>query len=228
MKRWITTFCLALALVLVSLAHPQPACAVYLLDYGDDINVQVKDFPQYSYTGAIRPDGQIAIPFVGEIEVAGLTTSQVASRMTTILHRFVREPLVTVTITQLRPRYAMVLGEVRTPGRVELNRPHPTVLDMIGAAGGFTNRAVRNQVILLHGEGAQAQHYVIDVEKMLKTADLSDNLEVQSGDRIEVQEVWYPDFQQWLTAAQPIISLISTIVLVIGLYNTVAASSGQK
>ena len=69
-----TTLSLAFALVTASLALPRPALAVYLLDYGDQIAIQVKDFPQYSYSGAIRPDGMIAIPFVGDVEVTGRTT----------------------------------------------------------------------------------------------------------------------------------------------------------
>jgi polysaccharide export outer membrane protein len=224
LRRWFTTLGLAVALMSATLAAPPPAMAVYLLDYGDQINVLVKDFPQYSYTGPIRPDGRIAIPFVGEIDVAGLTTSQVSAQMTPILARFVRDPQVTVTITMLRPRYVMVLGEVHTPGKVEINRPHPTVLDMIAASGGFTPRAVRNQVVLLHGDGAQAQHYIIDIEKMLKTADLTDDMEVQPGDRLQVPEVWYPNLTEFVAVLTPVVSIITTVALLIGFYNAAANS----
>src|SRR5436309_3236902 len=105
-QRLLTSLILALALVCIGL--PKPALAVYLLDYGDSISVQVKDFPQYNYVGAVRPDGLISIPFVGDIEVGGLTTGQAGLRLTTVLKKVLRDPIVTVTITQLRPRYAMV------------------------------------------------------------------------------------------------------------------------
>lgn len=226
MKRWLTTLGLVLSLTTASFVLSPPAEAVYQLDYGDNISVLVKDFPQYSYTGPIRPDGMIAIPFVGEVEVAGLTTSQVGSRMTRLIEHFVRDPQVTVTITQLRMRSVMVLGQVVHPGRVDINRPHVTVLDAIGASGGFTPRAVRNQVILLHGEGANAQHYVIDVDKMLRTADLSDNMELQADDRIEVPEVWYPDFAAIASSIAPVISLVTSAAVLFALYNQ--ASGGTK
>jgi polysaccharide export outer membrane protein len=212
---------------LICLDPGRPAFAVYLLDYGDAISVQVKDFPQYNYTGAVRPDGLISIPFVGDIEVGGLTTGQASARLTTVLKKVLREPIVTVTITQLRPRYAMVVGQVVTPGRVELNRPHPTVLDVIGGAGGFTHRAVRSQVVVLRGEGAGALHYVVDVEKMLRTADLSENIEIQPGDRINVPEVWYPNLPEILAAVTPVITAISTLVSLVALYNALSAQTNR-
>jgi polysaccharide export outer membrane protein len=187
--------------------------------------VQVKDFPQYSYTGAIRPDGLISIPYVGDVEVTGLTTTQVASRMGLLLKKFVRDPIVTVTLTTLRPRYAMVMGEVHSPGRVELSLPHPTVLDLIAGAGGFTRRAVRDRVVILRGEGPRAQAYVVDVEKMLKTADLSQNFEVLPGDRIAVPEVWYPNMPEIMATVSPFISVLASVVSLIGIYNVLSQQS---
>jgi protein involved in polysaccharide export with SLBB domain len=96
---------------------------------------------------------------------------------------------------------------------------------MIAATGGFTPRAVRNQVLLLHGDGGQAQHTVIDVEKMLKTADLTDDLEVQPGDRLQVPEVWYPNILEIMAVITPIVSLITTVALLIGLYNSAAGNN---
>jgi polysaccharide export outer membrane protein len=222
-QRLITTFILALALI--CLGPVRPALAVYLLDYGDAIAIQVKDFPQYNYSGAIRPDGLISIPFVGDIEVGGLTTGQATARLTTVLKKVLRDPIVTVTLTTLRPRYAMVLGQVVQPGRVELNRPHPTVLDVIGTAGGFTPRAVKNQVVVLRGEGARAQHYTVDVERMIKTADLSENIEILPGDRVSVQEVWYPNMPEILATIAPFISAVTTLVGLVALYSTISAQS---
>ncbi|MDB5097324.1 MAG: polysaccharide export protein [Cyanobacteria bacterium RYN_339] len=223
MQRLITTFVLALALI--CLGTTRPAFAVYLLDYGDAIAIQVKDFPQYNYAGAVRPDGLISIPFVGDIEVGGLTTGQATTRLTTVLKKFLRDPIVTVTLTTLRPRFAMVLGQVNSPGRVELNRPHPTVLDVIGAAGGFTHRAVRTEVIILRGEGTRASHYTVDVERMLKTADLSQNIEVLPGDRVSVPEVWYPNLPEIMATIAPTIAAFTTLISLIAIYNSLSAQS---
>jgi polysaccharide export outer membrane protein len=218
--RLITSFLLALALVCMGPA--KPAFAVYQLDFGDVIQVQVKDFPQYNYGGPVRPDGLISIPFVGDIEVGGLTTGQAATRLTTVLKKVLRDPIVTVTITALRPRYAMVLGQVTTPGRVELNRPHPTVLDVIGQAGGFTPRAARGQVTVLRGEGARATSYTVDVDHMLKTADLTQNIEILPGDRISVAEVWYPDMQAIMNTITPYLNFVTTLVTVVTLYQVLS------
>lgn len=226
LKRWLTTVALTLALLAPSLAKPKPAEAVYLLDYGDSVSIHVKDFAQFDYAGAVRPDGLVSIPYVGDVEVAGLTTSQVVTRLTTLLRRQLRDPIVTVSITTMRPRYVMVLGEVGHPGRVEMNQPHLTVLDAIAASGGFTQRAVKNQVVLLHGDGAQARHYVIDVDKMLRTADLTDNLELSPDDRIQVPETWWPNVENWVQTITPVVTLITSLAVLIGLY--VQASNYQS
>jgi polysaccharide export outer membrane protein len=222
--RLFTTLTLVLALTVLQLGLPAPAWALYQLDYGDSIAVIVKDAPQYATTAQIRPDGAITVPFVGDVEVAGLTPFQVGERIEKLLSRYVRSPQVSVSVLQFRSWAVSLFGEVSRPGNVTMPaaRVTPTVMDALAQAGGFTERANRSEVVLLRGSGPDAKRYIVNVERMLKTGDFSENLALQDRDKIMVYEVWYPDIRESLTVITTTASVIAALSFIFGAYNRAA------
>lgn len=215
---WQAACALALALVL-SLGLPLPAQALYRLDFGDSVNVTVQGHPEYSTSAAIRPDGMISVPTVGEVLAVGLTPDALGQRIKALVARYVREPIVFCVVTQLRPREIYVLGQVRNPGRILLTRANPTILDAVSAAGGFTTRAVDDKVVVLRGDGEAMERIEVNVRGILRGYDFSGNMVVLPGDRIVVNEVWWPDFQGIMTVLAPIIAFVSLLGLVFNFYN---------
>jgi polysaccharide export outer membrane protein len=222
--RLFTTLTLVLALTVLELGLPAPAWALYQLDYGDSIVVTVKDAPQYATTAQIRPDGAITVPYVGDVEVAGLTPSQVGERIEKLLSRYVRSPQVSVSVSQFRSWAVSLFGEVSRPGNVTVPvaRVTPTVMDALAQAGGFTDRANRSEVVLIRGTGPDAKRYVVNVEHMLKTGDFSENLALQDRDKIMVYEVWYPDIRESLGVITTTASVIAALSIIFGAYNRAA------
>jgi polysaccharide export outer membrane protein len=222
--RLLTTLTLVLALTVLQLGLPAPAWALYLLEYGDSIAVTVKDAPQYATTAQIRPDGAITVPYVGDVEVAGLTPFQVGERIEKLLSRYLRSPQVSVAVQSFRSWEVSLFGEVGRPGNVTMAaaRINPTVMDALAQAGGFTNRANRSEVVLIRGSGPDAKRYVVNVERMLKTGDFSENLALQDRDRIMVYEVWYPDIRESLSVITTTASVIAALSIIIGAYNRAA------
>lgn len=218
---WQAGCAIALALAL-SLGLPLPAQALYRLDYGDSVNVTVQGHPEYSTAAAIRPDGMISVPTVGEVLAIGLTPEALGQRIKALVARYVREPIVFCVVTQLRPREIYVLGQVRNPGRILLTRANPTILDAVSAAGGFTNRAVDDKVVVLRGDGEAMERIEVNVRGILRGNDFSGNMVVLPGDRIVVNEVWWPDFQGIMTVLAPIIAFVSLLGLVFNFYNFLA------
>jgi polysaccharide export outer membrane protein len=210
---------LVLALALVGV-WPMPAKAVYLLAFGDGISLTVQGHPEYSVASVIRADGMVTVPVLGEVLASGLTTEALAQKVGGLLTRYVQQPMVFCVLTQPRPKVIFVVGQVRNPGRVELNRARPTVLDAIAGAGGFTPRAAQERVAVLRGDGYEVQRFEVNVQKMLRQADFSQNEEVMAGDRILVEEVWWPDVPAFLTAVAPVVSLVSLLILALGYYNS--------
>lgn len=226
MQRLFTTLLLAAALLVVQLGLQTPAWALYQLAYGDSISITVKDAPQYSVGAAIRPDGAVTVPFLGDLEVVGLTPSQVGERIEKLVARFVRNPQVSVTVTSFRGRQVTILGQVARVGNVTVPPAaiSPTIVDAIAAAGGFTDRANRSEVMIIRGDGPNAQRIVIDVDRMVKTGDFSQNIAVEERDKIVVPEVWYPDYRQATGAIATVASVFASIAVILALYNR---ASGQ-
>lgn len=223
MPRLLIAALLSLAIV----SAPTPAHAVYFVDQGDTLSIQVKDTPQYSYVGQIRPDGVITIPFLGEVEVAGLTTGQVENRVKAALKAYLRNPEVSVSVTGFRPQYVTVLGQVARPGVIQIPRPKPTLFDILAAAGGMTERAVSWEVVVLRGTGPNAKTYTVNVQEMERTANFENNIAIEPGDRIQVREVWWPDLREWRRDIVAVLGFFASIAALLALYDRASRGSGQ-
>ncbi|SHH09570.1 polysaccharide export outer membrane protein [Bradyrhizobium erythrophlei] len=108
---------------------------VYRLAPGDRIAVMV--FGQAELSGDILVDGagNILLPFIGPIEVKGLTVDECQQRIhDQLANGILKQPSVSVRVSELRPLY--VLGDVRVPG-VYPFRYGSTVKSVVAAAGGF-------------------------------------------------------------------------------------------
>jgi polysaccharide export outer membrane protein len=113
----------------------------YTLGVGD--KVRIITFGNEALTGEFRinDSGQIAMPLLGSIPAAGLTTEKLQSDIASELEsrNLLHKPNVSVEITEYRPVF--VLGEVNRPGEYPY-KPGMTVLSAVSTAGGFTYRAV--------------------------------------------------------------------------------------
>ena len=131
---------------------PNPA---YHLGAGDQVRVIV--FGQDQITGQFRVNdaGSIAVPLIGLVHAAGLTTAQLQEAIAANLKRaeIVREPNVSVEVLAYRPVF--ILGEVKLPGQYPF-QPGMTVLTAVAVAGGFTYRAVTGRATILRVEGGRS------------------------------------------------------------------------
>lgn len=104
---------------------------------GDTLGISLQGIPDPSqHNVQIDDSGLITLPFIGGIEVVGLTISQLSSRIKSayVEQDFYRAIDVSVTVTE---RFVYVGGEVQNPGRIEWT-PDLTMTKAIQAAGGFT------------------------------------------------------------------------------------------
>lgn len=110
---------------------------------GDMVSVQVFDTPELSSEGArVSQSGQVSLPVLGMVQIAGLNTEQAARRIETELRTrgIMVDPHVTVSVVEYATQGATMLGEVKAPG------VYPTfggrrLLDMIALAGGVATSA---------------------------------------------------------------------------------------
>ena len=103
---------------------------------GDQLNVQVYGEPTLSQTVTVLDDGTVEYPMVGKVVVGGKTPPQASDAIRDALLRYVRHPMVTVSLSQAGQNNVLVLGNVKTPGKY-LVRSGAHLSDAIAAAGGL-------------------------------------------------------------------------------------------
>lgn len=140
--------------------------AQYRLGSDDVIEVFVWKEPELTTTVAVRPDGRISLPLAGELDARGKTANELQQEITAKLSQYVVKPVVNVMVKQVNSLKISVLGEVRKPDVYRI-KSRVTVLDAIAMAGGFTDLARPNKVIVLRNSPAGAQRIKINVKELV-------------------------------------------------------------
>lgn len=105
---------------------------------GDVIGIRVWNQDANSVDRArVRDDGRISVPFLNDVDAAGLQPAELAKRLEAKLKAFIVNPVVTVIIHERRPVRVSVVGQVAHPGVFELDA-NAGVLHAVAAAGGLT------------------------------------------------------------------------------------------
>lgn len=202
-----------LALAAVTALWTGTACAEeYYMRPGDELNIvvtQQQDLGNSSTNQSpfvVRPDGNVSFPLVGEIHAEGMTVSQFTDVLQQGLSRYIVDPDVSVNISKLGRVRVYVFGEVRKPGAVELDKGH-TVIDAIGAAQGFTRDTAKKKIFLIHQDQPKSL-IPINLNNMLKTGDMSQNVTLREGDILYLTKNHRIDF------ARDIAPIFSSIYMI--------------
>ncbi len=132
---------IALAFFLWAAALPAWAQPADKLGVGDALRVTVFQQPDLTTEARVTERGTISMPLVGEVKVAGMTSTQAGKHIAAELKngKFLRNPQVSVAVTTVRSRQVNVLGLVARPGRYALDDTSSQLADVIAAAGGVTD-----------------------------------------------------------------------------------------
>jgi polysaccharide export outer membrane protein len=118
-----------------------PAAPEYRVGPGDVLEVTVAGRPDLSRLPTVQPSGTIFLPRAGEVEVAGATTDEIATRVAPLLAADDLEaPEVGVRLREYHSQFVWVYGEVIHPGRKPL-REGTRLVDALLDAGGLTPRS---------------------------------------------------------------------------------------
>ncbi len=195
---WKSTFTqAAFSLALAAPAFPAAARSVeganpgpfgeseYRLGPEDQIQFFVWKEPDLSTTVVVRPDGKISLPLIGEIEAVGKTAPQLQEDTTKRLRKYLTEPAVTVIVTQINSPKISVLGQVRRPDVYRIKQ-RMTVLDAIALAGGFTEYADRDKVVIIRNGKWGVQRIRLNLKPLIKNGQ-STLAYVQPADTVYVE-----------------------------------------
>ena len=157
----------------------------YRIRQGDQITLTVFGETTLTPPAPLRvvQGGTIALPLVGEVMVAGLTTAQASSAVARKLHKYLRNPQVTVAIYTVGPVEALVLGNVKVPGKYTLPPP-ARVPDAIAAAGGLG--PVDGDFPDARLEAPEGTTKSVSLQRLLHDGDESQNVAIESGETVYV------------------------------------------
>jgi polysaccharide export outer membrane protein len=147
-------------------AATTPGVAEYRLGPDDVIEVFVWKEPELTTTVVVRPDGRISLPLANELEASGKTAAELQQEITARLSKYVVQPMVNVMVKQVNSLKISVLGEVRKPDVYRIKN-RVTLLDALAMAGGFTDLARQNKVIVLRNSPGGPLRVKINVKQLV-------------------------------------------------------------
>jgi polysaccharide biosynthesis/export protein len=156
------------------------------------VNIIVWRNPELSMAVPVRHDGKITAPLVEDLPAMGKATSELARDIEEALSKFIREPVVTVIVTDFRGPFSeqiRVIGEAAQP-QVLPYMQHMTLLDVMIVVGGITDFAAGNRATILRTSEGNKQ-YSVRINDLLKRGDVSANVEVRPGDILIIPQSWF-------------------------------------
>jgi polysaccharide export outer membrane protein len=165
----------------------------YSIGIGDVLQVLVWDHPELTIpAGAFRDaetagqmvgeDGYIFYPYVGMVKAEGMNIAALRDLLTEKLSRYIQNPQLDVRVVAFRSKRVHVVGEVNSPGVLNIDDIPMTVARAISLSGGLTERAHKSGVNI----SRDGRVYEIDLKALYDFADFSQNLTLQHGDILNV------------------------------------------
>jgi protein involved in polysaccharide export with SLBB domain len=203
--RWLAT---ALALLLLPeflLAQSMPGAGVssapattggasapagYILSPNDQVTVEVFGEDDLRANGRLNPEGNLSVPLLGSVHLAGLSLTQAASKLTELYGRdYLVHPRVNVSLLSYAKRRFSILGQVSHPGSLEMPEGSPEGIDLLEAialAGGYTRIAAPERITVRRHNANGDQVFKVNAKRFSKGTGGS--FRVEPGDTITVGE----------------------------------------
>lgn len=162
---------------------PGPSSDPYRIHAADQLAVDVFGDPTMSHTVTVLSGGDIFYPLVGRVHVDGMTPDQAAAAIGAALRKFVRQPIVTVSVIAQGPIGVLVLGDVKNPGKYLLPATS-RVSDALAAAGGLAPMDGDFPIARVQSvAGATAQ---VPLQKLLHDGDTTVDAKLANGTTVYV------------------------------------------
>jgi polysaccharide biosynthesis/export protein len=182
-------------LALVVLVHTAAAVAQvgggqpvseYRLGPKDLVDIKVFEVPELNIERRVSADGKVSLPLIGDIDVVGLTETEMAARLRSILEaQYVQRASVTVQVREFRSRPISVLGAVKQPGPLAFSGRW-TLLEALAAAGGLSEQVGDKIYVLRRADNGLADQIVVNVDDLMVRADPDANIPIFANDMINV------------------------------------------
>jgi polysaccharide export outer membrane protein len=166
----------------------------------------------------VESDGTIALPVIGRVSVVGLSRLETSKKLDELYRKDVlKNPIIEVKVLNLK---VTLMGEVRKPGNYSLLNDETTLMEMLGEAGGLTEKGNEKNIKILRGGGLKSKQIIeIDLSDVAVLSNPSTIL--QSQDIVYVEQnrrsIRNERLQNLTTIAQPALLLLNTALIILTL-----------
>ena len=174
-------------------AAPAPATAGvsapagYTLTPGDQVAVEVFGEDDLRTNGRLNSEGNLTVPLLGSIHLAGLTPTQAASKVTELYSRdYLVNPKINVTLVSYGSRRFTILGQIGHPGIFEMSPDGIDMLEAVAMAGGYTRIAAPERITVRRRTASGDQILKVNAKRFTKGK--GGGFRVEPGDTITVPE----------------------------------------
>lgn len=157
----------------------------YKIGPGDVIEISVWKDESLNRKLAVPPDGIIAFPLIGDINIKGMTVKDIRNTITERLDIYIKDAVVTVMLIEINSMRAYVIGKVNQPGAYPILMD-TSVVQMLSMAGGLNPFASEKNIHILRTVNNTTTRIPFNYREVLKGANLEQNIVLQQGDVIVV------------------------------------------
>jgi len=169
---------LVLAIVAMLLLPMTGMAADYVIGEGDGLEIAVWGVKELTFPVKVRPDGKITVPGLGDVQASGLTPSKMQIELTAHLKELVKNPIVTVTVSQITNSKVYVFGGGIKSGVVDLHQ-RITLLQLLCTLGEAKTADFKKAYLLRNGKKIKE-----DFHRLFISGDTSDDILLESNDSI--------------------------------------------
>lgn len=166
------------------------APAGYILSANDQVAVEVFGEDDLRANGRLNPEGNLSVPLLGSIHLAGLTLNQAASKLTELYGRdYLVNPKVNIMLISYAKRRFSILGQVNRPSSYEMPESSLGGIDLLEAvamAGGYTRIAAPERITVRRHNANGDQIFKVNAKRFTKGS--GGGFLVEPGDTITVGE----------------------------------------
>jgi polysaccharide export outer membrane protein len=158
----------------------------YRIGARDLLEVRVFEAAELNVSRRVSETGEINLPLVGAVAVAGLTEAEAAQKIKSVLEgQVLQRASVAVQVMEFRSRPISVIGAVRQPGNLAFSGRW-TLLEALTAAGGLAEGHGNQIHVLRTAENGLSDQISIVSDDLLTRADPRVNIPILPGDLINV------------------------------------------
>ncbi|MFN3581943.1 MAG: polysaccharide biosynthesis/export family protein, partial [Pseudomonas sp.] len=165
----------------------------YRIGPNDALFITVWDHPELTIPGGtqqsasanartVRDDGTLFYPFIGNVQVAGLTLEELRELIAQRLARFIEQPQVDVNVIGYNSQKIIVSGAFQNPGSLSVNAEQLTLTQAVGLAGIDPQRADLSNLTLIRNGSS----YVLDYDRLTSRASAINQIYLRAGDKLHL------------------------------------------